>query len=89
VIPLSVLAASPFNLIKGNSIFAKIQAQNYYGLSPVSQANNGALMAIVPDAPINLQETVSVTSRTQIEFTWSDGLQNGGSPVIDYRVSFD
>lgn len=24
-----------------------------------------------------------------LAFTWSDGLSNGGSPVIDYRVYYD
>jgi hypothetical protein len=30
-----------------------------------------------------------VTSRTAIEFSWSDGESDGGAAVIDYRIMYD
>lgn len=44
--------------------------------------------ATVPDMPTSLV-TLSTTSRTVISFAWSNGISNGGTPVIDYRVSYD
>lgn len=29
------------------------------------------------------------TSRTRLSFTWSTGTSNGGSDVLDYRISYD
>jgi hypothetical protein len=45
--------------------------------------------ATVPDAPIELTRNDDLTSRTVVSFTWSEGTSHGGSPVIDYRISFD
>lgn len=38
---------------------------------------------------MNLQNDAGVTSSTQIGLTWEEGAANGGSAVIDYRVSYD
>lgn len=84
VIPLSVLTSPPFSLLLSNHIWAKVQAENFYGLSPVSESGNGGLLQLVPDAPVNLVENIEVTSRTIIEFSWQDGASNGGASVIDY-----
>lgn len=64
-------------------------AENYYGLSLVSEQGNGALLQLVPDAPDTLLENISVTTRSLTSFSWSDGLSNGGALVIDYTVSYD
>jgi len=66
-------------LNKGYSIVIKVEAINAYGTSQVSLAGNGAVIVFVPDAPILLQNNPSVTSKTTIGFTWSQGLSNGGS----------
>jgi hypothetical protein len=29
-----------------------------------------------------------MTTSTQIGLKWSDGLNNGGSPVVDYKISY-
>lgn len=39
------------------------------------------------DAPMDLVETVSARTATSITFSWTEGENNGGSPVTDYRVS--
>jgi hypothetical protein len=43
----------------------------------------------VPDSPVTLTNDLSVTSATVVRITWSDGVSNGGTVVIDYRVSYD
>jgi hypothetical protein len=88
-IPNSVLTVAPYSLLKGNSVMARIIAENYYGDSPYSTSGNGAIMIIVPDAPILLENNLLVTNRSTISFNWFDGYSTGGSPVIDYRVSYD
>ena len=43
----------------------------------------------MPDAPVSLTNDPTVTTDTQIRFTWSDGASNGGNAVIDYAVYYD
>jgi hypothetical protein len=43
----------------------------------------------VPDAPVSLANNAVVTSSTHIALTWSPAAFDGGSSVIDYRISFD
>ena len=61
---------------------------NIKGSSPMSSVGTGALILTNPDAPLNLRNVPSVTLATQIGIQWDTGVNNGGSPVIDYRVSF-
>ena len=65
----------------------KVSARNSVGLSlqsvPVS-----IRAAEIPDAPINLANVPEVTSAYQIGLTWDEGVYNGGSPVLDYKLSF-
>jgi large repetitive protein len=42
-----------------------------------------------PDAPTNLAEVVAARTASTITFTWSEGAQNGGAEILDYRVSYD
>ena len=88
-IPFSVLTASPYDLTLGDSVYAKVSAINYYGESSVSDAGNGATVLYVPSAPVSLVNDLSTTSASVIRITWSDGISTGGSPIIDYRVSYD
>jgi len=41
-----------------------------------------------PDPPLALSEVPSITLANQIGLTWNEGSDNGGSPVIDYVVSY-
>ena len=43
----------------------------------------------MPDPPIDLINDDLTTSDTVIRFTWSEGVNNGGTAVIDYAVYFD
>jgi len=47
------------------------------------------IVIVVPDAPISLARDNSATTISQAGLTWSDGSENGGTPVLDYRVSYD
>ena len=65
-------------------------AFNTIGDSALSVAGNGGLISyvVIPDAPKNLRRD-STTTTSQIGILWDLGTSNGGSAVIDYRVSFD
>ena len=43
----------------------------------------------IPDAPLNICRDPLLSTTTQISILWDDGLYDGNSPVLDYRVSFD
>lgn len=54
-IPLSVLQQAPYSLSTlGVEINAKVSATNSYGTSEESEVGGGALMELVPDAPVDL-----------------------------------
>lgn len=89
LVPLDALTAAPYSLVFGDSVFAKVQATNYYGESQESDAGNGAIIQLVPSAPVNLADNVAVTTAYVIGFTWQDGTSTGGSDIIDYRISYD
>lgn len=43
----------------------------------------------MPDSPIALSIDYTNTNTQVIQFTWIEGLSNGGSPVIDYQIWYD
>lgn len=43
----------------------------------------------MPDAPLNLQNVVAETNAQAIKITWTDGLSDGGSAILDYSVWYD
>ena len=46
------------------------------------------LAAKIPDAPLSLANNIAITTSGVIGLTWSPGAYNGGSPVIDYQISY-
>jgi hypothetical protein len=86
-ISVDTLLAAPYNILGGDSIYAKVLSQNSYGQSALSEAGNGAIYYREPDAPLNLAEDISHRSETTDGITWTEGLDNGGLTVEDYRVS--
>jgi len=54
LIPLSVLTSAPYNLIFNDGVFAQVIATNFYGNSTTSLTGGGALIVLVPNAPVNL-----------------------------------
>jgi hypothetical protein len=67
----------------------KIVSVNVYGESIQSDSGSGAVIQSVPDAPITLVNDPTTTTDTLIRFSWSDGVNNGGTPIIDYTVYYD
>jgi hypothetical protein len=86
---LATLTADPFFLTLGDPIQVKITAYNAYGVSDESEVGGGALIQLVPDAPVNLQNDELETLDDRIGITWDDGPSNGGTPIIDYEVWID
>jgi hypothetical protein len=78
-IPLSVFTALPYNLELGDSINIKLTALNDYGESLVSEYGGGAVIQLVPDAPVLLENVLSITLDDRIGLVWYDGLSNGGT----------
>jgi len=88
-IPLASLTASPYTLVQGNTVNAKVIAYNFYGPSTESDVGSGAIIVLVPQPPIGLANAPSVTTAYVIGLTWNDDMRTGGAPIIDYRVSYD
>lgn len=84
-----MLLSAPFNLAWGSSVFAKVAATNIVNISDDSIQGNGGIILTNPDPPVSLANDQSITTISRIGLTWSPGSANGGSPVIDYRVSWD
>lgn len=70
-------------------MWAKVAAANVYGISDYSEEGDGAIILTVPDAPIELDNNALVTTMSRIGIVWQAGIEDGGTPVIDYRVSWD
>lgn len=82
------LMAEPINLVVGDYVHVEVTAINYYGESEKSNIGMGALVQTVPDAPRNLESNVAVTSAGVIGLQWTQGISNGGTPVIDYKIYY-
>jgi hypothetical protein len=83
------LTASPFSLTFGDSVFVKVVAINSYGESIESNAANGAIILTVPSAPVGLTNVNVTNSSSAIRLSWMNGVSTGGTPIIDYRVTYD
>jgi hypothetical protein len=89
IVPITTLRAGVFQLPWGSGVHAKVVAYNLFGDSLESAVGNGAIILTNPDAPVNLDETIASRSATSITLSWELGIENGGSAVLDYRVSTD
>jgi hypothetical protein len=78
---------SPYYFTWGASIYAKVIATNKYGDSLESDIGNGAILMTNPDTPRFVQENTNLRSPTSISISWSQGLNNGGDTILDYRIS--
>ena len=87
-IPLSVLTSAPYSLSSSANVQAKVLATNVKGSSVASSSGSGATIISSPDAPISLSENTSERSATTLGLTWTEGSSNGGSAIIDYRISY-
>ena len=64
-------------------------ATNLVSNSDFSNQGNGGVIITYPDPPQTLVNIPATTSATVIAFSWSPGFFDGGSAVIDSRVSWD
>lgn len=87
-IPVFYLHKSYYQIQWGDSVYAKLTAFNIYGVSDLSDAGNGAVLMIAPEAPHSLSENFSVKSATSIGISWVKATEEGGSPVIDYTLMY-
>jgi len=88
-VPISVLQASPYNLDWGSNIWATVIATNIVGSSNPSGPGNGSVILTNPNPPSSLANWEAITNASVIGMTWIAPTVVGGSPVIDYRVSWD
>jgi len=91
-IDLDVLRAAPFGYKQGEQIVIQVAAANKFGDSLLSEPTNSSYEAIIlqePDAPINLQNDLQITSDSVIKINWQPGKSDGGSVVLDYTVYYD
>lgn len=65
----------------------KVTSRNSVGSSLQSEAIS-IRAAKKPNAPILLANVPSVTTGYQIGLAWTEGIYNGGSPVLSYQISF-
>lgn len=73
----------------GTAVQVRVVAFNSVGDGPSSQVGGEAVSATVPDFPRFLTRVNSLTTTKVLSLTWEDGDFNGGSPIIDYEVSYD
>ena len=72
-------------LTENDSVRVKVTATNEFGESAMSLMGSGAIVYTVPQSPSNIQNDETLTSKSQISFTWEDS-SNGGLPILDYSV---
>lgn len=88
-IPLTTLITSPFDLEKDDQVYVRVTASNLYGESEISNIGSGAVIVLVPDAPLTLNDVPEVTLQDRIGLAWTDGVADGGTPIIDYQIWYD
>lgn len=86
-LPAQTLNDAPYSLPWGSSVFAKVMATNVYGNSLYSEPGNDGVIVRIPDKPVNLLEDTSHRSKSTLGLTWNDGVENGGLPILDYRIN--
>lgn len=64
-----------------------VTATNVKGDSEQSDVGSGGILLRGADVPFNIQEDLSLRTISTFGLTWSEGVDNGGAPVIDYRIS--
>lgn len=65
----------------------RIKARNEVGLS-LDSDDLVILAARIPDKIVSLENNAAITTAYQAGLTWSNGAFDGGSPIIDYKVSY-
>jgi hypothetical protein len=52
----------------------------------MSPEGGSALIVYVPDAPLALADVPAITDATKVGLTWTNGVSDGGTDIIDYTI---
>ena len=88
-IPFTEFRNAPFELPWGASIYARVQATNIMGDSPVSASGNGGVITRISDPPANLQSDDGISNAVVIGMNWDAPAEDGGLEILDYRLWWD
>lgn len=55
----------------------------------MSPTGGSALIVYVPDAPLALADVPAITDATKVGLTWTNGVSDGGTDIIDYTIQQD
>jgi len=86
---ITVTSYSTSMFPSGSEYAFKVESRNAYGYSTSYSNEITFLQVQLPDAPISLANNVAITSSSVVGLTWSAGVFDGASPIIDYRVFYD
>ena len=89
---MTTLRISPWSLADLASVKIRVVAFNSIGDSITSDVGNGATIPIAdvnPEKPNTFVRDDTLTTKTQVSFSWSAPVDNGGSSVLDYEVEMD
>lgn len=85
---MSDLRASPWNLVLGAEIKAKVITYNERGASPESpESSSGITVQTEPLQVTAITETSA--SESEITVTWTDMTNSGGVAVTSYNLEWD
>ncbi len=79
----TVVALTPNTVYK-----FKVKSRNSFDFSTTYSNEASIRAASLPNAPILIANNVAVTASGIVGLTWSPGAYDGGSPVIDYSISY-
>lgn len=96
MIPMSTLRLSPFSLVQGAVIVAKLKATNAVGSSPFSDhavlgGQSYADVRTVPAKPPTAPTRGAGTTTTTLEVAVAAlaGADTGGEPILSYEIDYD
>jgi hypothetical protein len=84
---LSQQYSTSVDLVPDLEYVFKVQARNDVGFS-LDSASITIRASRIPDKPENLANDATITTAYQIGLTWESPVYDGGSPVLDYKLSF-
>ncbi len=74
-------------IVTGSIYSFQVVALNDKGPSLASPILTNVMAAQLPTVPVDL--LLITATKTTISFEWSDPLDDGGSPIIDFQVYWD
>lgn len=86
---ITTTSYSTTTLLTANTVYKfKVESRNAYGYSTSFSNEISVRAASLPSAPISLANNVAVTTSGTVGLTWLAPSSNGGSPIIDYQISY-